>query len=110
MAFTQLGSLDTYAYEAITIDATAGGIGFTATKLRQQIGTSTQCNKAQEVFITVETAPVNFTTDGTAPTAAVGHLLNAGDSITITGQGNIARFKAFRTTAVSGVLKVSYSA
>jgi hypothetical protein len=103
-------TLDAYAFETLTVDATAGGIGFTASKLRQQIGTSSQMTKAIEALLTVETAPIRFTTDGTAPTAAIGHLLNAGDSVVVTGQGNLTRFKAFRTTGVSASVAVTYSA
>lgn len=88
------------SYEALTIDATAGGIACTALKYAG-------CTKA---FMTLETAQIRYTVDGTAPTAAVGHLLEVGDVLKLDSAEDIAAFRGFRTGAVSGSLRVTYSA
>ena len=64
------------------------------------------CTKA---FITVETAQIRFTVDGTAPTITVGHILNAGDNLTIDSNEDIAAFRAIRTSSTSGVIQCTYS-
>jgi hypothetical protein len=86
-------------YEALTIDSTAGGVALTAAKY----GT---CTKA---FITVETAQIRFTVDGTAPTTTAGHILNAGDNLDIDSNEDIAAFRAIRTGSTSGVIQCTYS-
>jgi hypothetical protein len=61
----------------------------------------------EEALVTVETQSVRWRVDGTAPTAAVGHLAAAGSSITVSGYNNIKNFKVIETTA-SGKITVSY--
>ena len=95
----QLSGSNASAYEALTIDNTAGGIVLTAAKY----GT---CTKA---FITCEAAQVRFTLDGTAPTTSVGHLLDDGDILTLDSNEDIAAFKAIRTGEVSASLQCTYS-
>lgn len=86
-------------YEAITIDNTVGGKACTTAK----VGT---CTKA---FISVETAQIRFTIDGTAPTTTAGHLLNPGDNLKLDSAEDIAAFRAIRTGAISGVIQCTYS-
>ena len=86
------------AYESITIDNTVGGKGFTLAKY----GTNVYA------FITVETAQIRFTLDGTAPTTTVGHLLNAGDVLELDSNADIVSFRAIRTGATSATIHVTY--
>ncbi len=81
--------------ESITVAATA--IGCTAT-------TYLESSRAE---MTLETAQIRFWLSGT-PTSSEGHLIEVGDVITLTSPAQIAGFKAIRTGAVSGVLKVTY--
>jgi hypothetical protein len=105
MATIQAGAFhrrnfDGQAYESKTVDATAGGVSLTS-------GTYSTRRYA---LITVETAPVRFTVDGTAPVAATtGHLVNPGDIIKLDSNEDITAFRAIRETSTSGVLKVTYS-
>lgn len=92
-------NFDAQAYESLTIDATVGGIALTA-------GTYLTRRYAE---ITIETAPIRFTVDGTAPTTTVGHLVNPGDVIRLDSNEDITAFRAIRTTATSGTIKVTYS-
>jgi hypothetical protein len=58
-----------------------------------------------ECYCTLETASLRFRIDGTDPTASVGHLLNAGDSL-ILQDDQIGKFKAI---AVSTTCSLSCS-
>jgi hypothetical protein len=52
-----------------------------------------------QVFCTIETAGVRWRADGTDPTAAVGHLVNAGGSFALAGHNQtIARLRLIRVT------------
>ena len=87
-------------FEQLTIDATVGGIALTPAKYT----TNTKS------FITIETASIRYRIDGTAPTAAIGHLLNAGDILILDSASDIANFKSIRTGSVSAVINCTYSA
>lgn len=88
---------DAAVHESLTVDATVGGKAFTTAGANRY------------AFITCETAQVRFTTNGTAPTTTVGHLLNPGDILKLDSNADIAAFRAIRTGSVSGVLKATFS-
>lgn len=92
---------DPFAYETITVATIA--VGFTA-------GTysPTNARAAQRAALTLETAQIRWRADGTAPTSTEGHLMEVGDEITLEGIATIGNFKAIRTGATSGVLKVTF--
>lgn len=85
-----------FAYESITVAATAIG------------GTAATYLDAVAAEISLETDDVRFRVDGTAPTAAEGHLIESGDIVILESPNDIAGFRAIRTGAISGVLKVTY--
>lgn len=92
----------------LTIDATAGGIGLTASKYNGVVGVSQPATRA---VVTVETAPCRYScvpSGVVAISATVGHLLNPGDVLIIESAQNIAQFRAIRTTGTSATLQVSY--
>lgn len=95
------GITKTYTFESITVATTA--IGFTAGDIAFSSAPDLR------VFCTVETAQIRFRTDGTNPTSAEGHILNVGDTVTITGLKDAENFRAIRTGGTSGVLKCSYA-
>jgi len=69
---------------------------------------------AARAVITVDTAAINFTTDGTTPTVTTGthqgHLLNPGDVLTLNDITEIRQFKCINAVASNGaVVKVTYS-
>ena len=98
-------------YENVTIDSTAGGIGFTAAEYN-----ATECggtNGAASVTFTVACAsgtdcPIRMTLDSTAPTTSVGMRAIYGQSVTIYSITNIKTFRAIREGATSAVLNVQY--
>jgi len=87
-------------HEAVTVDSTAGGVGLTAATIA---GT----NRA---LLTVETAAIRYTVNGTAPTTAVGHLAQPGDVIKLESQDELTKFRAIRQGGVSGTIMASYGA
>jgi len=89
-----------YSFEAVTMDATAGGIGFTASTLTVQGQQMRFCEGV------VETAVVRYRVDGLgAPTALVGRLTTVGEKVRVDGFTNLTRFRGFRTTGTSGVIQ-----
>ena len=95
--------MSAYAFESITVDAAAGGKGFTDGTINN--GRSGKPYRAKFV---VETAQMRFTVDGTAPTSSVGTLVEIGDVIEIIGEHDIETFRAIRTGAVSAVIQPTY--
>ncbi|MEE9354192.1 MAG: hypothetical protein V3U75_01245 [Methylococcaceae bacterium] len=94
-------STNAYDYESITVADTA--IGFTAAKLKPS---STDTPKA--AICTLETGQIRFRTDGSDPTSAEGHLLKIGQQLIVESFDSMKGFRAIRTGATSGVLKVTY--
>ena len=97
-----------FAFEQVTVDSTGGGFGLTGTTIDTFDSTTKEHRKASEAQLSVETAQIRYTVDGTAPTTTVGHIANDGDILVITGQQNLTKFKAIRTGATSATLTVTY--
>jgi hypothetical protein len=87
---------DFSAYEAITVAGTA--VGLTAATI---LGKET-------AIITVETAQVRVTLDGTTPTSTVGHILEVGDVLEIDSSEGLTKASFIRTGGTSGTLRCSY--
>ncbi len=83
-----------FGYESITVGTSAVGIANATREGR---------NRA---LITVETDQIRFRTDGPAPTASEGHLVDAGASIILESAPELVNFKAIRVTA-DATLKVT---
>ena len=94
---------DGFAFEMLTVAGSAVGFATATYSPNAHVG-------ATRAFVTAETAQVRYRYDGTAPTASVGHLLEANGSIVIEGPGNIARFQAIRTGGTSAVLATTFEA
>lgn len=83
------------ADQALTVDATIGGVSFAAFNAA-----------SNSVFWTLDAAQCRFTLDGSAPTATNGHVINPGDSGTWP-KALAATAKFIRTTATSGVISAT---
>jgi len=100
-------------YETITVDNTAGGVGFTAGKIRPTSG-DFKGKACQKAVITVENESIRYTLDGTAPVSGVaaaakhGHLVAAGGSITINHPKSISNFLVISIGATDAWLRVTY--
>lgn len=88
--------------ETITVDNTAGGKSLTAT-----VTSGGATRRGQRALLTLETAEIRFTYDGTAPTTTVGHVMSPGDRIELIGYASINAFRAIRTGATSGTLQAT---
>lgn len=82
--------------QALTVDNTGGGVALTVPA------------KAVYAFCRLETAQIRYTLDTTAPTTAVGWLLEVGETLELHGRYELANFRAIRTGGTSGTLEVEY--
>jgi hypothetical protein len=96
-----VSAADLVRFEAITVDATAGGIAI-ASATTDPSGTNAQANRCS---FTLEVAAIRYRWDGTAPTATVGELLSVGQTLEIGSHEDARRIRFIRDTGVSGELK-----
>lgn len=101
------------AYDHEKISTLTSSTGLTATKYAVgntfaagETNTFDKVRRAEEVFISVETADIRYTIDGTTPTVTagtgIGHLATSGSTITIVGFEAISKFRAINAVASSG--------
>lgn len=90
---------DLITFEALTIDATVGGVAITA-------ATITPAGQPQMNQCTGRLAAgqIRYRYDGTAPVAGTGTLLEIGDVLVMSGHANLVAWRGIRTGAVSGVI------
>lgn len=89
-----------YDFEKLTVSSTAQVLSASKYLVSGE-------RKATQAIITVEDDAIRFRMDGTAPTAAIGHKLAVGSSVTLDGYDNIKNFKAIRVTN-DATIHVSY--
>lgn len=116
--YTVNAPLQAYAQETVgTLTSAIGGTASTYNVARSaQAGGSDhfdRIRRPEQAFITIETAAIRWTVNGTTPTTTattgVGHLAAAGDTIVISGYQNIANFLAINAVNASGAaLRISY--
>ncbi len=99
-----------FSDESLTVDATAGGVPFTAATYNAQapFGRSVAMATFRVVCSASSPCSINVLYDGNAPTSSTGFPLDVGDIGTIYGQANIQKFRAIRSGANSAVLRVVY--
>ncbi len=85
--------------EALTIDATAGGVALASATI-DPVGFRQAVYCAGEL----ETAAIRMLDNGDAPTAAIGTPVTVGGRIELFGHQFIQAARFFRTTGVSGVI------
>lgn len=83
------------AYEQITVSSSAIGL------------TLTDRGAATYAEIMVEGQPIRYRVDGTDPTSAVGHLVNAGGVIRCYGRDALRNFRAIRSGITDATLTVT---
>ena len=88
--------------EDLTVDATAGGVSFTASKATLAGVIRARC--------AVETAQIRIQTnpDVTLLAGSIGELFGVGSKFFVYGGEDLKNFKAIRTGDVSGKLVVTY--
>jgi hypothetical protein len=95
-----------------TIGTTTDAIGFTSAKIAPTTGNHAG-KVAKAAIISVETADIRFTLDGTTPTVTAGtgagHLLAADASYEVVGEKNVSNFRCINAVASSGAkVKCTY--
>ena len=89
--------------EQLTIDATSGGVGFTAGELTDTV---------RRAICRVETAQIRIQTASGITITAGGTegspIKDVGDEFIISGKTDLTNFKAIRTGGVSGLLQVIF--
>ena len=83
-------------FESITVSSTA--LPFTASAVESKT----------EAFVTVESQAVRYRVDGQVPTATVGHVLEAGAVLTLSGPWELDKFRVIRRDASDATLRVTY--
>ena len=86
------------AFETLTVGASPA-TGFTAATAAQAVG----------AIISVETAAVRVRLDGTDPTAAIGHILEPGDTLELHSAHELLNAKFIRRDGTSATLRCSFS-
>ena len=95
---------ETYDFEVLNASATTA-VSLATSKTAIVTGGAPACG----VLVSVETAAVRFRTDGTAPTAAVGHLVAVNDSFVVDSLADLRRLQVVPSVATStATLQVSY--
>lgn len=94
--------------DQITVDNTAGGVGFTASKYAPNGVT----NQPQAILATcrARTAQISFVTSSLdTVTTTVGQILEIDEWLYVTGYDRIRAFRAIRTGGTSGQLDCRYT-
>lgn len=92
---TSVGSVGYDGYQTLTPNST------TASSITPTLASQ------EKAFITLETGNVRFKLNGVAPTTTEGHLLLAGQNVTLNTRGQIDNFRVI-SVSTHGVLKISY--
>jgi len=99
-----------FAYEQITLDGTAGGIGFTAATYAPTVTDQPSAySRAEMALVNCNGAQARYRIDGGTVTSSNGMLINDGDWLVIYGYNNIAAFKGIRTGGTSTACDVTFS-
>jgi len=106
--FMPSGEWVPYDFEQLTIGVAASTP--TAAKITANDATPIpgRARRARAALLTVEGNPIRYRVDGVAPTAAIGHLLSAGDSVVIEGVEAVKRLKMIRQGAADGTVNITY--
>jgi len=99
-----------FASEEVTVDATAGGVGFTAAKLTQTTPNFRRAVLASFRVTCPASSPcsLRFTLDNSTVTTTHGFLLNEGDIVNLYNYVNLSQARFIRTGANSAILAVHY--
>ena len=63
---------------------------------------------SEEAWITLQGGDIRYRYDGDNPTALEGHVLYQGHTLRLSGQSQVAGFRAVACTDKEGILSVSY--
>ncbi len=96
--------------EAVTVDATVGGVSLTAATYQPVIADDMpEVTEATLATITNVGAEIRITVEGTTVTAAIGTVIADGQTFEVWGIIDIAALRMIRTGAVSSIITAVYS-
>lgn len=95
-----------YAYEGLSVDNTAGGVGWNTTLLNQPAINGRTLGRVTFRVRCASSTPCSLFArwDGTAPTSSTGYPLDENDVLVLDGAINIKQFRAIRSGANDAVL------
>jgi hypothetical protein len=103
------GALIARAHEVLSGATLTASVGLTASNYDSAVTTNdpfSRIRRAEEVLITIESADVRWTCDGTTPTVTagtgVGHIAGDGDAILLSGYEQITKFRVINAVASNG--------
>lgn len=98
-----------FAWESVTFDATAGGIGLTSATYNPTVTDKpSEFSRAELAVMSCQTAQIRYRVDGGTVTSANGMIVNPGDMLMVYGFANISAFRGIRTGGTSGVCDITY--
>ncbi len=98
-----------FAWESVTFDATAGGIGFTSATYNPTVTDKpSEFSRAEVAVLSCQTAQMRYRVDGGTVTSSNGMLVNPGDMLIVYGFSNISAFRGIRTGGTSAVCDITY--
>ena len=103
--------LSSFAEEAVTVDATAGGVALTLATYNPTV-TDGAVLRTAAVLATIKNvgAEIRITLDGTTTvTSTVGFVIADGASFEVWSIGDITNLRAIRTGGVSSIITAIYS-
>jgi len=95
-----------YAFETLTVDTSTRTL--TSAYLTRLSSPGPSINPDTSAFMTVETATLRWTINGSSPTSTSGHKATDGDTISITGYDNLRNFRFLKVSGSDGSLQVTY--
>lgn len=102
--------LSSFAQEALTVDATAGGVNLTVATFNPSVTDGVeQVTRALVATIKNVGAEIRITVDGTTVTATVGFVIADGASFEVWGIDDITALRAIRTGSVSSIITAIYA-
>jgi len=102
--------LSSFAQEAVTVDATAGGVQLTVATFEPVVTDDVgQVTRAVVATIKNVGAEIRIMVEGTTVTATVGFVVADGGSFEVWGIDDITAFRAIRTGAVSSIITAIYA-
>ena len=91
-----------YGFEQLTVTTS---VQVLTPSLYKEASTS---GGALSAFLTIESGDIRYTYDGTTPSNTVGHKLLNGNSLVLSGQNQMAQFKAFRIGSTDATVSITY--
>lgn len=92
---------DPFAFESVTVSTVS--IGFTSATYAPS-----GAQPADLAVVSTETAGIRYRTDGSAPTAAIGHAMASDSEFVVCGRAAIVNFRGIRSGGSDATIRVTF--